>query len=116
MRNQIRYCARKFALAGLVSVTILLLGTASLSAQVIRPNWTYTGSLNVARQAHTATLLQTGKVLVVGGWDGTGATRSAELYDPATGSWSMTGSLSLARDFFTATLLQNGKEIGRAHV
>ena len=35
--------------------------------------------------------------------------RSAELYDPASGTWSATGSLTTARCRPTATLLPNGK-------
>ncbi len=72
-----------------------------------------TGSLNEARAFHTATLLNNGKVLVVGGEGedegGMGIYLSrAELYDPATGTWTPAGD-SLARAYHTATLLPNGK-------
>jgi N-acetylneuraminic acid mutarotase len=55
------------------------------SAELYDPatgKWNGTASLNTARWAHTATLLSDGKVLVVGGHDGIGHLRSAELYDP----------------------------------
>ena len=65
--------------------------------------------MSVARNGHTATLLNTGKVLVVGGSVVGGATSSAELYDPTTGTWAATGSMSVARSGHTATLLNNGK-------
>jgi Galactose oxidase, central domain len=68
-----------------------------------------TGSLNTARQFHTATLLSNGKVLVAGGRGTSGYLTSAELYDPASGTWSATGSLTTARYQHTATLLPNGK-------
>src|SRR5262249_13515848 len=72
--------------------------------------WTVTGSLNIARRYHTQTLLSSGKVLVVGGYnDIEGVLSSAELYDPVSGIWSVTGSLNTARMLHTATLLQNGK-------
>jgi hypothetical protein len=70
--------------------------------------WTVTGSLNTARQMHTATLLPNGKVLVAGGV-GPGYLASAELYDPATGKWTPTGSMNTARFEHTATLLNSGK-------
>src|SRR6266496_4164221 len=63
--------------------------------------WRATGSLNTARFAHTATLLQNGMVLVAGGFTGT-ASASAELYDPASGTWRAAGSLNTARYFHTA--------------
>jgi hypothetical protein len=68
------------------------------------------GSLQTARVEHTATLLQNGKVLIVGGQDSLNRVlASAELYDPTTGNFTPTGSLSTARLGHTATLLQNGK-------
>jgi hypothetical protein len=69
--------------------------------------WTSTGSLATGRSAHTATVLQNGKVLVAGG-SGNTLLASAELYDPATGNWTATGSLQ-ARDSHTATLLLDGR-------
>ena len=67
-----------------------------------------TGSLGFGRYQHTATLLPNGKVLVVGGYNGS-QLASAELYDPASGLWTATGSLTTARQDHTATLLPNGK-------
>ena len=71
--------------------------------------WSYTGSLNILRNADTATLLKNGKVLIAGGADsGQYVSNVAELYDPATGTWSLTGRLNTRRGGHTATLLQNG--------
>jgi N-acetylneuraminic acid mutarotase len=74
------------------------------------PSWFPTGNLNTARVFHTATLLQNGKVLVVGGRDnGANVLDSAELYDPVTGMWSVTGRLNNPRGEYTATLLPDGR-------
>lgn len=82
--------------------------------------WTSTGSLNVARFHHTATLLPDGKVLVTSGnsspgWCGepepSHFLASAEVYDPLTGTWSLTGSMSVPRWGSTATLLPSGKAL-----
>jgi N-acetylneuraminic acid mutarotase len=58
---------------------------------------------------HTATLLGNGKVLVTGGFDSSGYTTSAHLYDPTTDSWSTAGSPNYTRAYHEATLLGNGK-------
>lgn len=69
-----------------------------------------TGSMGDFRDHHTATLLQNGRVLVVGGGgEGYASRTSAELYDPATGGFSPTGSMESGRWLHTATLLQDGR-------
>lgn len=71
--------------------------------------WTATGSMSIARYGHTATLLSSGKVLVVGGQSGTYQyTASAEIYDPETQLWTVTGAMTTARAYHKASLLQNG--------
>lgn len=67
-----------------------------------------TGSLATARRNHTATLLEDGKVLIAGGYDGT-YLDAPELYDPVAGTFSATGSMGTARRYPSATRLLNGK-------
>jgi hypothetical protein len=71
--------------------------------------WSTTGSLAVARDAHTATVLPNGKVLVAGGNSNGTYLASAELYDPATGIWSATGTMATPRYLHVATILPSGK-------
>ena len=69
-----------------------------------------TGSMNLGRSGHSATLLRNGKVLMAGGWTGGDASRrTTEIYDPATGKFMPTGNLTVERSGATATLLVNGK-------
>jgi trimeric autotransporter adhesin len=82
------------------------------SAEIYDPNtngWSLTGSLNTARQYHTATLLPNGTVLAAGGQNSNNyAMSSAEIYDPNTSSWTPTGSMNAPRINSTATLLPDG--------
>jgi len=71
------------------AVSVTWKGDAVAYPAVLDPLWTTTGSMSASRQDHTATVLATGLVLVVGGRDsptGTTGLDTAELYDPASGT------------------------------
>ncbi len=68
------------------------------------------GTMSNERAFHTATLLQDGRVLVVGGVDAVlGVTTTADIYDPVTDQFTPTGALARARMGHTATLLDDGR-------
>jgi len=76
---------------------------------VLDPRWQTTGTMTTPRQGHTATLLSTGNVLVVGGTsNGTTALASAELYNKSTGTWAAAASMTGARTLHTSTQLNTG--------
>lgn len=66
-------------------------------------------NMSIARTNHTATLLASGKVLVVAGVDSGAAFTSAELFDPVTLTWATTGSLTGARARHRAVRLADGR-------
>ncbi len=72
-----------------------------------------TGNMALNREAHAATLLDDGRVLITGGLIPAGiswvAVQDSEIYDPASGTFTSAGKMSIARAFHTATLLPNGK-------
>jgi hypothetical protein len=96
-------------------------GAATASAELYDPStgtFTPTGSMNSDRAQHTATLLNSGKVLIAGGWNGHAADAAddppwdplfAELFDPSSETFISTGSMSTTRIGHTATLLADGK-------
>jgi len=61
-----------------------------------------------ARTDHAAVTLEDGRVLLVGGEDGTRALASAEIFDPARGTWSRAAPLARSRRGHAATRLEDG--------
>lgn len=84
------------------------------SAELYDPatgTWSNIAPMVSARMGHTATLLSNGKVLVAGGFSNKiwGINlRTAEIYDPITGTWTAVGLMATARGLHSATLLPNG--------
>lgn len=75
--------------------------------------WAPTGSLQIARGMHRATLLADGRVLVTGGenvplsaWS---ELDSAEIYDPSTGTWRATTPMACARANHAQVRLLDGR-------
>jgi N-acetylneuraminic acid mutarotase len=78
------------------------------SAELYNPDtgtWSLAAPLSDAREAHTATLLADGRVLVTGGYGATRILAATEIYDPATNQWTRVGNLGMARVMHSATVL-----------
>jgi hypothetical protein len=76
--------------------------------------WRVTGAMHTARWGHSAVALPDGSVLVAGGSavrspQSVGALRSAERFDPATGTWTEVAPMTDARTGHVAVVLGNGK-------
>jgi hypothetical protein len=96
-------------------------GAATATAELYDPStgtFTLTGSMASERAHHTATVLASRKVLIVGGWNGHAADAAddppwdplfAELFDPSSGSCTASGSMSTTRIGSSAIRLANGK-------
>jgi len=77
---------------------------------LLDPRWSATAnSMNAPRAEHSATRLNNGTVLVVGGINPSiSVTATADIYDPGSNSFAATASMANARFGHTATLLPNG--------
>ncbi len=75
---------------------------------------TPTGSMTAPRSRHTATRLADGRVLITGGGTAPGFSnllKTAEIYDPSTGTFTPAGSMAVARLNEQATLISDGRVI-----
>jgi len=68
-------------------------------------------AISQGRWGHTATLLEDGRILIVGGQESPSRKLdTAEIFDPSTGLWASAGSMVLKRGAGqTATLLADGR-------
>jgi Bacterial Ig-like domain (group 2)/Galactose oxidase, central domain/IPT/TIG domain len=88
--------------------------TASDSEIYDPPTQTFTvtaGTMVTPRENHTATLLNDGTVLIVGGdsEDGTALVAAAEIYNPVANTFSATGSLNTPTEFHASALMSTGE-------
>src|SRR5437870_10084310 len=91
----------------LLSAVVLLasiLYSASSFAQIVG-----TAQLNTERRGHTATLLQNGKILIVGGENQSGIVSQAEIFDPVSLTSTPAPAAASPRTDHTATLLPDGR-------
>lgn len=85
-------------------------GVKQASAEIYDPatgQWSATSEMSAARGRHTATMLQSGLLLVAGGT--VDAATSAELYDPTRATWTSTGSMVVNRESHSAIPLADGR-------
>jgi uncharacterized repeat protein (TIGR03803 family) len=96
---------------------VLVLLGLSFNTVMLTParaqTWATNSPLQVARWAHTATLLNDGTVLVAGGtvYNMAGVfadTNAAEIYDPVANTTTLVGAMNYSRHSHRATLLQDG--------
>lgn len=88
-------------------------GKATVSSRTMNvvQEWLLDSTKPQARQDHTATLLNDGRVLVMGGTLGFGSgtpNTTAQIYDPETNSWASAPPIPTPRAQYSATLLANG--------
>lgn len=104
-----RFNAKSPARRGLARLSWLGAMVLSLAGHSAQAAVFVTNSpLQFARAYHTTTLLQNGKLLIAGGYNGS-PIAITELYDPTTGTTVTNGALGTARYQHTATLLPNGQ-------
>jgi hypothetical protein len=96
-------------------------GAATSSTELYDPatgSFALTGNMLSERAQHTATLLPSGKALIIGGWNGHAADSVddppwdplfAELFDPSSGTYKSTGSMSTTRIRHGAIRLADGR-------
>lgn len=83
----------------LVILSSVALAIGAAASPALAGSFKRTGDLKVPRAEPMVVKLANGKVLVAGGaTTGNIPTRTAEIYDPATGTFTLTGSMATRAD------------------
>ena len=99
---------KKILLTGGYTNTTEICDFTTFTAPV--PSCSASTSMSTTRALHTSTNLSNGKVLIIGGTDGSALLKSIELFTPLGASWENYAKvLRTARAGHSSTLLSNGK-------
>ncbi len=95
----------------IISFLLICIGFTATSQSLVA-----TGNLATARAKQESQVLNTGKVLTFGGYNGLDGLdrmfyKSSELYDPDTGTWGTAGEMSTTRTTFASAVLPDGNVI-----
>jgi hypothetical protein len=97
-------------IASLLCTTLTLTAFQPAAHATTNTKFVSTGNLQTGRAYHTATLLDSGKVLILGGQDTNQvAVAASELFVRSTGMFTNSGAMITARYRHTATRLPGGK-------
>jgi hypothetical protein len=103
------YAAKIITMGGMNTNAVATDTTELLDFSQTNPQWVYGPSMSSPRVEMNAVLLPSGKVLAVGGSandeDGTTASLTADLYDPAANSFTSAGSNAFPRLYHSTALL-----------
>ncbi|HEY3876069.1 MAG TPA: kelch repeat-containing protein, partial [Candidatus Kapabacteria bacterium] len=87
----------------------MLVGLLCSAEASLAQTWQYIAPMKQARVWHQAQFLNNGKILVMGGEDGSTSLSSCELYDPTANTWSSAASMNVPRSRFQSLLLSDGR-------
>src|SRR5437867_9386882 len=93
-----------------IAAAILIVGVGvppAAGQQVASGSWASTGAMTQPRWSGAAALLPDGRLLVTGGYDGTGQLATAEIY--SGGRFTACAPMQLARGGHTAVTLADGR-------
>ncbi|MEM7374549.1 MAG: kelch repeat-containing protein [Bacteroidota bacterium] len=71
--------------------------------------WTQATEMLQPRTQFTSVVLDDGRVMAIGGSNGTAETNTCEIYDPSTNSWSFTDTLAVNTSFASSVKLPDGR-------
>src|SRR5919201_498964 len=90
-----------------LTLLVALLTAQRAHAQIQSGTWTAAGPMSQPRWSAAAALLADGRMLISGGFDGSGALASAEIY--SSGQFAACAPMAQARGGHTAVTLADGR-------